>query len=57
MLGECGRCEQALSQAEIFFGRIGGDDLRVELFSPTQLGRLAGSCYLFLGIRSGQSRS
>ena len=49
MLGEYRRCEQALSQAEISFGRIGGDDPGAEFFSPTQLGRLAGSCYLFLG--------
>ena len=49
MLGEYRRCEQALSQAEISFGRIGGDDPGAEFFSPTQLGQLAGSCYLFLG--------
>ena len=49
MLGEYRRCEQALSQAEISFGRIGGDDPGAEFFSSTQLGRLAGSCYLFLG--------
>jgi len=49
MLGEYRRCEQALSQAETSFGRIGSDDPGAEFFSPTQLGRLAGSCYLFLG--------
>ncbi len=49
MLGEYRRCEQALSQAEDCFSRIGSDDPGAEFFSPTQLGRLAGSCYLFLG--------
>ncbi len=49
MLGEYRRCEQALSQAEESFSRIGSDDCGAEFFSPTQLGRLAGSCYLFLG--------
>lgn len=49
MLGEYRRCEQALSQAEDRFNRIGSDDSGAELFSPAQLGRLAGSCCLFLG--------
>ncbi|MGH3875070.1 MAG: helix-turn-helix transcriptional regulator [Pseudonocardiaceae bacterium] len=49
MLGEYRRCEQALSQAEDCFNQIAVDDCGAEFFSPTQLGRLAGSCYLFLG--------
>ncbi len=49
MLGEYRRCEQALSHAEDAFARICADDPGVEFFSSTQLGRLAGSCYLFLG--------
>lgn len=49
MLGEYRRCEQALGQAETAFSRIGHDDPGASFFSPTQLGRLTGSCYLFLG--------
>lgn len=49
MLGEYRRCEQALNQAESRFNRVGSDDPGAEFFSPAQLGRLAGSCYLFLG--------
>jgi transcriptional regulator with XRE-family HTH domain len=49
MLGEYSRCEKALSSAESQFGRVDADDAAIELFSPTQFGRLAGSCYLFLG--------
>lgn len=49
MLGEYRRCEQTLNQAEGRFDLIDSDDPGAEFFSPTQLGRLAGSCYLFLG--------
>jgi transcriptional regulator with XRE-family HTH domain len=48
MLGQRPDCEQALSQAEACFERIGAADGAADLFSPTQHGRLAGSCYLFL---------
>lgn len=48
MLGQRPDCEQALSQAEACFDRIGAADGAADLFSPTQHGRLAGSCYLFL---------
>lgn len=48
MLGHQHECEQALGQAEVFFARINSSDPAIELFSPTQHGRLAGSCYLFL---------
>ncbi|MGH3899809.1 MAG: hypothetical protein ACRDTA_16505 [Pseudonocardiaceae bacterium] len=48
-VGEYRRCEQALSQAEDCFSRIDSDDSGAQFFSPTQLGRLAGSRYLFLG--------
>jgi hypothetical protein len=48
MLGQQTDCEQALAQAEVHFGRIDSSDPAIELFSPTQHGRLAGSCYLFL---------
>ncbi|MEV8439045.1 helix-turn-helix domain-containing protein [Actinosynnema sp. NPDC051121] len=49
MRGELAECEQALGDAETRFERIDEDDAALELFSPTQHGRLAGSCYLFLG--------
>lgn len=49
MLGQRVECERALSEAERYFDRIGVADVALDLFSPTQHGRLAGSCYLFLG--------
>ncbi len=49
MLGEYRRCEQTLGQAESAFSRISHDDPGAQFFSPAQLGRLSGSCYLFLG--------
>jgi transcriptional regulator with XRE-family HTH domain len=49
MLGEYRRCEQALSAAETALTRMQLDDLAAAVFSPAQFGRLAGSCYLFLG--------
>jgi tetratricopeptide (TPR) repeat protein len=49
MLGEHRQCERALGAAEASFGQIDGDDPGANFYSPTQLGRLAGSCYLFLG--------
>jgi transcriptional regulator with XRE-family HTH domain len=48
MLGRQSECEEALSTADDQFNRIGEADVALELFSPTQPGRLAGSCYLFL---------
>lgn len=49
MVGEKRACEQALVRAETHFDRVDADDPAIDLFSPAQLGRLAGSCYLFLG--------
>lgn len=49
MLGEYRRCERALSDAESAFERMRPDDAGASLFSESQLGRMAGSCYLFLG--------
>jgi hypothetical protein len=49
MLGERQSCEQALAAADRQFGQISQDDPAIDLFSPAQPGRLAGSCYLFLG--------
>ncbi|GAB2957613.1 helix-turn-helix transcriptional regulator [Saccharothrix stipae] len=49
MMGQLADCERALGEAELRFAQIDGDDVALDLFSPTQHGRLAGSCYLFLG--------
>lgn len=48
MLGHQRACEQALTSAADQFERIGEADVAIDLYSPTQFGRLAGSCYLFL---------
>jgi tetratricopeptide (TPR) repeat protein len=48
MLGNRRECEQALAAADVQFGQIQPGDPAIDLFSPTQPGRLAGSCYLFL---------
>jgi hypothetical protein len=49
MLGRRSECDRALSQAGSCFDHITETDPAIEQFSPTQLGRLAGSCYLSLG--------
>jgi transcriptional regulator with XRE-family HTH domain len=49
MLGDRHGCEQALAAADQQFAQISQDDPASGLFSPAQPGRLAGSCYLFLG--------
>lgn len=48
MLGEYRQCEKALSDAEAMFERMSVGDAD-SFFSPAQFGRMAGSCYLFLG--------
>lgn len=48
MLGEYRQCERALSDADSAFTQIPDDDPAADWFSPTQFGRLAGSCYLSL---------
>lgn len=48
MTGQRSACEQALSRADSHFDRFSASDPAIDLFSPTQPGRLAGSCYLFL---------
>ncbi len=48
MLGERRECEQALGAAEAHFGQVQPGDPAIDLFSPAQPGRLAGSCYLSL---------
>lgn len=49
LAGEYRRCERALGRAESCFERQRNDDPAIESYAPSQLGRLAGSCYLFLG--------
>jgi len=53
MLGNRRDCEQALQAAGAQFGRIQPGDPAIDLFSPSQPGRLAGSCYLFLHDAKG----
>jgi len=48
MLGELAPCEQALAAADTRFGHVGELDAAIELYSATQFGRMAGSCYLSL---------
>lgn len=43
-------CEKALATAERYFDSVADDDPGGDLFSPSQFGRLSGSCYLFLGV-------
>jgi hypothetical protein len=49
LAGEYRLCERALGRAEANFERQRDDDPAIESFAPSQLGRMAGSCYLFLG--------
>lgn len=49
LAGEYRRCEQALERAEACVERQPDDDPAIEMYESSQLGRLAGSCYLFLG--------
>jgi transcriptional regulator with XRE-family HTH domain len=48
MLGDIASCEEALAAAESRFGQVGELDKAIELYSVTQFGRMAGSCYLSL---------
>ena len=47
-LGDRRSCEQDLGAADDHFSQIQSADPAIDLFSPAQPGRLAGSCYLFL---------
>jgi transcriptional regulator with XRE-family HTH domain len=49
MLTDTRACEQEIAQAETHLGQVSDDDPAIDLYSPSQLGRLTGSCYLFLG--------
>jgi transcriptional regulator with XRE-family HTH domain len=48
MLGDRRRCESALATADTTLTRVNGMDRAFELYSATQFGRMAGSCYLSL---------
>ena len=48
MLGDLAPCEAALAVADGQLGRVDETDVAVQLYSVTQFGRMAGSCYLFL---------
>jgi transcriptional regulator with XRE-family HTH domain len=48
MLGELAPCETALAAADTTLGQVDDMDTAIELYSATQFGRMAGSCYLFL---------
>ncbi|MFI0449018.1 helix-turn-helix domain-containing protein [Actinomadura sp. 6N118] len=50
MLKDHAGCERALRSAESELNKVSADDPASERFSATQYGRLAGSCYLFLGV-------
>jgi hypothetical protein len=50
MLGDRAACEHALDEAETCFATRSDLDVATDYYSPTQSGRLAGSCYLSLGV-------
>ncbi|MBT2411730.1 helix-turn-helix domain-containing protein [Streptomyces sp. ISL-12] len=50
MSGELKACEEALKQAEAQFDRVDGADVAAEYYTINEFNRLAGSCYLFLGL-------
>jgi transcriptional regulator with XRE-family HTH domain len=49
MLADTHACEREIARAETHLGQVSDDDPATDLYSPSQLGRLTGSCYLFLG--------
>lgn len=48
MLGDAVACEQALAAADTTLQQVDHMDVAFELYSATQFGRMAGSCYLSL---------
>lgn len=50
MTGATNECEAALRKAEGQFDRIHPDDVAAPYYTPNEYNRLAGSCYLFLGL-------
>jgi transcriptional regulator with XRE-family HTH domain len=49
MLGHSSQCDRALAAAERHLDRALPTDIAIDLISPVQISRLAGSCYLTLG--------
>lgn len=50
MTGATNECEAALRKAEDQFDRVHADDVAAPYYSVNEFNRLAGSCYLFLGL-------
>lgn len=50
MAGSLKECERALKQAEAQFDRVDSDDVAAPYYTVNEFNRLAGSCYLFLGL-------
>ncbi|MER5466920.1 hypothetical protein ABT010_41210 [Streptomyces sp. NPDC002668] len=50
MSGERDLCETALSEAEAQIGEVSAADVAAGFYSIHEYNRLAGSCYLFLGL-------
>ncbi|AEW92746.1 MULTISPECIES: helix-turn-helix transcriptional regulator [Streptomycetaceae] len=50
MTGDLKECEAALKKAEAQFDLVTPDDVAAPYYSPNEFDRLAGSCYLFLGL-------
>lgn len=48
MLADAAACEQALAAADTTLQQVDDMDVAFELYSATQFGRMAGSCYLSL---------
>ncbi|MFE1887213.1 helix-turn-helix transcriptional regulator [Streptomyces microflavus] len=50
MKGATNECEAALRKAEDQFDRVHGDDVAAPYYTVNEYNRLAGSCFLFLGL-------
>lgn len=50
MAGATTECEAALRKAEGQFDRVHADDVAAPYYTVNEFNRLAGSCYLFLGL-------
>ncbi|MFD2414838.1 helix-turn-helix transcriptional regulator [Amycolatopsis pigmentata] len=50
MTGDLTTCEEALKRAEAQLDRADADDIAASAYTINEFNRLAGSCYLFLGL-------